>query len=288
MRHDLMSPLVILVALACSGSTDVGNRGIPASVLLSTASVTTYPGRGTELPTATVYDSSHRVIATGVRWTTADSTIARINGGAVIGLIAGATTITAASGTSVSGTVSASAHVFVVQEPVVAINSNINSQILFGDDSLHVYAWGVGPFNDSLAGHPATLTALVPAIATITPAGIVHGHGSGTAKLLATTGGIADTIYLRVDARRVASITVNPDTLRVAVGQESISAEVHVYDTMGDELPIGYVSGTTSNAKVVLWDDYFYTATGVSVGTADIVLKADTAVAHLPVIVLAP
>jgi hypothetical protein len=286
MRCSALPPLVILVALGCSGSTDVGNP-VPASVVLSSDSVTAYPGKATKLPTATVYDSAHRVISSGVRWTAADLAIARISTGAVIGYGEGSTTITASAGTAVSGVVSASAHVFVVQEPVVAFNSNLNGRTLVGEDSLHVYAWGVGPFDDSLAGHPVTLTALLPALATLSSAGIVHIHGTGTAKLLASTDGFTDTIFFNVDARRIARITVMPESLLVAVGQETQSISIGVYDTEGDLLPYWYASATSSNTQIVLWDDYFGSAIGVSVGSAEIILKADTVVVHLPVIVTA-
>jgi hypothetical protein len=252
-------------------------------LVLSTDSVTAYPGKATPLPTATVFDSDHRVISSGVSWTTADSAIARINTGAVMGFGEGATTITAAA-----GTVSASAQVFVVQEPVVAINSNISDRFLIGDDSLQVYAWGVGPLNDSLSGHPVTLSAILPALATISSAGMVHIHGTGTAKLLASTDGFADTISFTVDARRVASMRVTPDTVFVAVGQESPSLSIALYDSKGDLLPYyWYASGISSNTQIVSWDDYFETAIGVSVGSAEIILKADTVVVHVPVVVTA-
>ena len=115
--HFLLAAVV--VALACSGTTDLPPAKAPASITFSHDSVTTFPGGTVSLPVAIVYDSAHEIIPTPVRWSSLSPEIASILGRNVEGRALGVATLEATAGPA-----SATIHVGVVREPVVAIRTN--------------------------------------------------------------------------------------------------------------------------------------------------------------------
>ena len=162
------------------------------------------------------------------------------------------------------------------------IGSNIGGT-LFGNDSLQAQAWAVGPTGDSILGRVVALSALTPAIATITSAGMIHTHGDGFALFLATSEGVADTLALQAFVTRVARIAAIPDSVTLVVGDDfDIGYEVspfviRVFDSSDNEMHNVPVSFTSSAPGVVTVSPYFDEIIAKSVGTAVLTAKADTA-----------
>lgn len=165
-------------------------------------------------------------------------------------------------------------------ERVAGIYSNLT--ILFGHDSLQAQAWAVGPMGDSLRA-PVTLSALTPAIATITSAEVIHTHSDGTALFLATADGFADTIPLLVFVTRVARITATPDSVSLVVGDSldlddlRLPFRIRTFDAMGNEMYGVPVRLTSSEPAVVLTSSYLYEIIAKRIGRAVLTARADTA-----------
>ena len=233
MRSSRALLLVALAALACSSaSTDLGQPRIPTSLVIPTDSVTAYLGGVTYLPKVTLYDAEHQVMVGEVRWSSGDTTIALVNGSRVIAKAEGATTLTVKS---VLGSASGTARLGVTQQPgSIVMTSNISGSYLFAGDSVQAYVWEIEGSHDTLSD-PITISALTPAIATITPRGVVHAHAAGVAAFLAAGYLLADTLYLRVFGTRVARLTTSPASLQLVVGHET-PLSFHAFDALGNEL----------------------------------------------------
>jgi hypothetical protein len=287
MDRNRVVAFAVLAALACSGSTDAGDSSLPTSLTLAATQVTTYPGATVALPRVTAYNSAHQPIAAVVRWTSADTTIARItNDTAVSGVAQGSAVLTA---TTTTGSASATASADIVQEPVAGIIVIGNTRSIYANDSLLMHAYAVGPANDSLAGTVVTLTALTPALATISSAGMVHIHGVGAARILATAGGFEDTATVYVDARRVARIEVTPMPLSLVVHGAQVALSVRLFDTADEELLEWPFSVTIGDPSIVTGGDLPSTLTfaGNAPGSTVITVASDTATTVVPVTVTA-
>ena len=170
----------------------------------------------------------------------------------------------------------------VVQERVAGIYSNI-AGTLFGNDSLQAQAWVVGFAGDSIPGRTVALSALTPAIATISSAGVIHTHGDGFALFLATSAGVADTFSLQVFVTRIARITATPDSVSLVVGDsldvgdEGAPFHIRAFDASGNEMHDVPVSFTSSDPRVVMKEPYFDEIVAKGVGTAVLTAKSDTA-----------
>ena len=177
-------------------------------------------------------------------------------------------------------------------ESVTGIESNLGSVVLYGDDSIQARAWATGSSGDSVPGHVVALSALTPAIASISASGVIHTRANGTAEFLATTDGLTATISLMSFVTHIARITVNPDSIEMTLGQEfnvgdsSAPVRVRAFDPLGNEMHGVPFLIETHNSGVVAADyvnDYNVWARGV--GTAVLTVSADTASTKLTVAV---
>jgi Bacterial Ig-like domain (group 2) len=274
----------VILGLACGGSTEPADPTVPARVVLAPDTLTTYPGPSwpLDLPTATVYNSAHQVILHGVTWTSDNPSIATIRHNTLVqGVAEGTATLTATAGSA-----SATTEVTIVHEPVSAVMASIAAPyFLYADDSVHFTAYALGAGGDSLPGRVVTITAVDPAIATITPAGMVHLHSSGTAWFRLTSEGVSDSIDIISDVRRVARLTIVPDSVQLVLGQDYPSWSCHMYDANNTDLgnrPIRWSSSDTTVAQPT-----YCNALARAVGSTIITGIADTASAHVNVTVVA-
>ena len=283
MRPNRALILVALSAFGCGdASTDPAQPGVPTSLVISTDSFTTHLGRPASLPFVTLYDADHQVIAGGVHWSSADTTIAQVEGSHAIGHVEGATTFIV---TSDLGSASGTVRVGVTLAPGSRITANLSNRGLFGDDSLQALAWVIGPDNDSIAGRVVTISALLPEIATITPGGMIHGHAEGTAQFLATSGALTSTLYLRVFETRVARLRASLLAVELTVGHE-YTFSFHAYDALGNELHDLPVSLSSSDVHVVDVGSDFDTIHANHLGTAVITARCDTVSVRIPITVI--
>ena len=177
----------------------------------------------------------------------------------------------------------------VPKERIKRITANFSGQAIFGVDSLQAYAAAFGVAGDSLSGRIISLSALTPAVATISAAGVIHTHSEGTAFFAAMADGFTDTLRLQVFLRRVARVTAIPDVMHLNVGDVVMTYPfvVRAYDVSGREMenvPF-YYDVTNSGLSETPNRDYLLQARHV--GTGVIIVTGDTATASVEVIVTA-
>ena len=276
--------VVALTALGCGGSTEPADLSTPASVVLAVDTFTTFPGAGWRrfVPAATVYNSAHQVLDRGVSWSSADPSIASLEDGerSIRGNAEGSTVITATAGSA-----SATLRVTIAHEHVAGVQMDQeNPTYMYGADSLQFAASAVGPGDDVLPDRPVTFISHQPDVATVTPMGFVRITGSGTARILATSEGITDSVTIFADARRVARITIDPPSATLPVGGNQ-DFSIHMFDASDTDLgnrPRIFVASDTTVALAA-----YSSVVGLKVGTAVITLTSGTVTMHIPITVVA-
>jgi uncharacterized protein YjdB len=95
-------------------------------------------------------------------------------------------------------------------------------------------------------GRVVTWSTPTPTIASVTPAGIVTGLALGTARLVATAEGVADTVALAVTRIPVGGVTVTPLQATVYENQQQ-AFRATVTDSVGTEVTDRTVEWTSSD-----------------------------------------
>ena len=279
-RHGLLA-VALLVCAACGGSTEPGGTNAPASIELSSNTMTVYTNRTTLLPTATVFNSSHEPITYGITWKSSDTSRAvKVQAGPYFHTneIVGNVTLTAYAASA-----SAALHVQIARSLVYGIIVSPPGTVLNGNDSVQFHAVAVDVEDDVVPGRVITWASLDPTIATISATGLAHIHGSGNARITASTEGLTDTVGIAADSRLVARITFDPDTLALVPGAHSQPFIIRTYDAAGNELVARSLTFTSSDSSIA--SVTFHDAFAKRVGSATITVHADTASLRIPVTV---
>ena len=101
-------------------------------------------------------------------------------------------------------------------------------------------------------GRVVTWSSAAPTIAQVSQSGIVTGTALGTARIIATAEGVADTVQFAVTAIPVATVTISPLQASLREGS-TIQLRATVQDSAGTTVtdrPLEWVSSDLSKAKV--------------------------------------
>jgi uncharacterized protein YjdB len=102
------------------------------------------------------------------------------------------------------------------------------------------------------SGRVVTWSSAAPTIAQVSQAGIVTGSALGTARIIATAEGVADTVQFAVTAIPVATVTISPLQASLREGG-TIQLRATVQDSAGTTVtdrPLEWVSSDLSKATV--------------------------------------
>ena len=102
------------------------------------------------------------------------------------------------------------------------------------------------------SGRVVTWSSAAPSIAQVSQAGIVTGSALGTARIIATAEGVADTVQFAVTAIPVATVTISPLQASLREGG-TIQLRATVQDSAGTTVtdrPLEWVSSDLSKATV--------------------------------------
>lgn len=158
------------------------------SVDLSSSAVEVTVGANRPL-TAVVRDPSGEALDVAVTWNIADSEVAQVSDGVVVGLKEGETTITA----SFQEVVSAPARIVVSSPSALPVDSvrivPESAQSLEAGKTLTFSATAVDRFGNEVSGEPITWTISNPAAASVDPEGTVTAINAGSAALTASAQG---------------------------------------------------------------------------------------------------
>lgn len=244
--------------------------GRPAALLRITPSTTSLRVGQSSSLMADVLDATGAVIGgRTITWSSSNASIATVNASGVItGVGAGNTTVTATSG-SVSGT----ALVSVQLAPVASLSVAPTSASLLAGESLQLTADPRDANNAPLPGRTVTWSTSAATIATVSSTGFVIAFSPGTATITATSEGKSATTRITVTAVPVASVSIIPGSVTVAVKQTA-QLVARVADSTGAALN-GRAITWSSSAPNVATVDNDGTVTAIATGTARITATSE-------------
>ncbi|MFL5606534.1 MAG: beta strand repeat-containing protein, partial [Gemmatimonadaceae bacterium] len=214
------SATITATAEGKSGTSTVNVTVVPVGSIAiqpTTASLTV--GQPKQL-TPVVTDANGLVVTDRVvTWTSSSTAVATVSGSGVVTAVApGTATITATSETK-----SASATITVTPAPVGTVAVQPVSSALAVGQSTTLAATVTDANGTVLTGRLVTWSSSNPSVATVNATtGVVTGVSVGSATITATSEGKTGTAAVTVTAVPVASVTVNPTTENLFVGQTAV------------------------------------------------------------------
>jgi len=232
-----------------SGTAAVTVTNAPvASVTVTPSSATVSVGQTAQL-TATLKDASGNVLSgRAVTWSSSDTTIARVSGSGVVTAVAtGSATITATS-EGQSGTSSVS----VTPVSVASVAVTPASASVPVGQTVQLTATLKDANGNTLSGRVVTWASSNSGIASVSASGLATAKAAGTATITATSEGKSGTSTVTVTSVPVASVTVNPGSANLLVGQ-TVQLTATPKDASGNALSgrvVTWASGNTGVASV--------------------------------------
>ena len=229
-----------------SGLATVTVTPVPvASVSVTPARVDLTPGAHTTL-TAVSYDASGRTLdSRAVVWASSNPNVATVDAAGAVGAVAtGTATITATSeGISGSSTVS-------VAIPVVAsVAIQPRSATILNGSTVQLTATVTDASGAAITDRAPTWTSTNSTVAIVSASGLVSAIATGTTSIAATLDGKSDTVGVTVVAVPVGSVSVQPASATMIVGEGAMLTAT-VKDANGTIVTDRPVAWTTSNAAV--------------------------------------
>jgi uncharacterized protein YjdB len=179
------------------------SRAPVASVEVSPATARAAVGETVRLQAVTKDKNGRVLTGRTVSWTTGNGAVAEVtDGGLVTGKGAGSVTVTATS-EGKSGTTA----ITVTIQPVASVTVNPATASLALGQTVQLAATVNDVSGNLLAGQPVTWSSSGPAVASVSPNGLVSGVGVGAATITATSGGVAGTAALTVTATTPGMVT---------------------------------------------------------------------------------
>jgi len=142
-------------------------------------------------------------------------------------------------------------------------------------DSLQFSASAADRFGNALATPVLSWTSLDPLVAVVGSAGLVRGRSGGTARVVVSTGGPADTALIRV-IQVPGQVAVTPHGYALHWLRAMLALQARVRDAWGNDMPASPVTWS-SLAPAVLRVDAAGTVTALAVGAGRVVARSGTA-----------
>lgn len=185
-RFPSGAALAALLLIACGGGSSTGNDNGPAAVASVTVTLTASSVQvGSSVGASAVLRDASGNVLTGrtVTWSSGNTAVATVGSdGSVFTVSAGATTITATSGSR-----SGSAQLTVTQPPVASVVVNGTTRVKAGDS--YSYTATAKLADGTVVQRPVTWSIAVPGTAIVTAGGAVTPLFAGTIGLVATIDG---------------------------------------------------------------------------------------------------
>ncbi len=219
-----------------------------ASIIVAPATVTMRVGATATLQPRTLDADGSVLTGRTITWSSSNPAVATVSAtGSVVGVAAGAATVTATS----EGR-SGQAAVTVTLPPVqtVAVTPAADT-VGIGTEKQHtaVLRDAAGTI---LTGRAISWNSANVTIATVSSTGVVTGQAPGTTTISATSEGRIGTASVLVLARLAGAVTLTPATSTIIVGTTQTLA-VQITDTLGNLLtgrPVTYTSSSPTIATV--------------------------------------
>ncbi len=193
-----------------------------ASVALTPASASLLAGDTARFAAQPRDDDAHDIDGRSVKWSVANSAIAKVTGGVLVGLAAGTTVLVA----TVDG-VSDSSAITVTARPVASVSVLPASVTLTSGKNAELDTRALDDRGLDVQGPSVTWSTADAKIATVSASGVVTGHSAGTTTVTATVfdkGGkgkgksAKSTVKVVSAVVPVASVAVSPASAGLVVG----------------------------------------------------------------------
>src|SRR3989441_1024511 len=253
-----------------SGTATVTVANVPvASVTISPSAPNIYVG-GTLQLTATLKDASGNLLGgRTVSWMMSSGAVATVSAsGLVTGLAVGTATITATS-EGQSGT----AAVTVSTVPVASVVVSPATAIVLGGATVQLTATLKDSAGNVLSGRSVTWASTAPAVASVSPTGLVTGVSASAVTITATSEGKTGSAAVMVNLVPVASVSVSPGSASIQVGQ-TVQLTATLLDANGMPLS-GRLVTWVSSAPAVAAVSTGGIVTGVATGTATLTATSE-------------
>ena len=214
------------------------------AVVVSPAQVVLVQGGTVQLIT-TVLDEQGQELVRPVTYLSGDPTIATVSAGGLITGMATGDTWVAASSQGIAD----SALVTVIPVPVSRVTIDPPFPAVIVGQTIGLSATAFDESGTVLGGRFATWSSGTPAIATVSPSGIVHGVSQGSAVIFATIEGVVASVTVTVGPVPVASVSISPSGGTVQVG-DSLFLSATPLDGAGNALPGRAVSWSVDNPAI--------------------------------------
>ena len=241
--------------------------GAPALVTVSPNPLVLTPGSTGQL-TALVQDASGDTLNASVAWNSPNGAIATVTGtGLVTGVAEGTVIITATSG-GIAGTDT----VVVTAAPVASITiTPVGGSV--GVGATIQFAATPRDSQGLPLVRPVQWATSDPALATISPSGLVTGIGVGPVLIIASSESVSDSVTLDVEFEAVASVAVDPADISIGAGL-AVQLSAAVIGTSGDTLVNRQVTWASSAPGIASVDSNGL-VTGHAVGSATITATSE-------------
>jgi uncharacterized protein YjdB len=197
-----------------------------------------------------------------VTYASGDPNVATVSSnGVVTGVASGSTFVTATS----QG-IADSAQVTVVPIPVDAVTIDPASVTLIVGQTATLSATALSATGAVLTGRTVTWTSGTPAVASVSPSGVVSGVSPGSAVIFASIEGVVSSVTVTVRPVPVATVSISPSGGTVQVG-DTLYLTATTLDAAGNVLTGRIVGWSTDNAAVATVSSDGAVA-GVASGTA--------------------
>ena len=280
-----LSPGVVIVTATSgsrSASVGVNVSAVPvASVQLTPLRDSIVLGQATQL-TATPRDSIGAPLDDMVTFSSNAATIASVSSsGLVLGIAAGAATITASSGGR-----AATASITVRPRPVGAVIVSPSQSALTVGQSLHLTVQITDGNGNLLTGRPMTFSSSSVNVAQVSANGTVTALTPGAVTITVSSEGKSSTVTATVTPSPIATLQVDPTSRTLLVGG-TVRLSAIALDAAGNALTQRTVTWTSGAPSVVLVSaDGVVTAVGP--GTALVLAAAEGTLASATITVTAP
>jgi uncharacterized protein YjdB len=227
-----------------SATLTVSNFAV-ASVSVAPTSNQLIP-RGSVQLTATVRDQTGAIVLNRViAWSSSNTSVATVSPSGLVTAVAVGT----ASITATSEGQSGAAGVTVVPAPVASVEVNPITPTVVVLQTVALSVTLKDPEGFVITGRPVTFTSSNTSVATVSSTGVITGVAPGTATIVATSEGKSANVTATVTMAAVGSVTVQPSTASLPVGQTTALAAT-VRDANGTIITDRTVTWATTNGAV--------------------------------------
>ncbi|HEX9582676.1 MAG TPA: Ig-like domain-containing protein [Gemmatimonadales bacterium] len=180
--RTLLAGVLVLAAAACRDPGPLAPASPVAFVAVTPDSVTIAPNDTTRLVATPRDAEGHALTGRAVIWSTSNAAIATVTGGLVTARVLGAATITAtAEGRSGAAVIS-------VVTPVASVTVSPSAPTLAPGDTVQLRADAWDAAGNLLAGRTVVWSSSDPAVAPVSPTGLVKAAAAGSATITARVG----------------------------------------------------------------------------------------------------